>query len=208
MSSRHTLIHSSFAYQRQSRIWYHRLGHSVSDFLISQADRSNVLICSGAACEAALEGFPSVAFSGSSTAQESYTKLTTNSNSATVKAAELNAQLTATFTQTLLASSSQPILPSGVTLNVNYPITAHCPRASDFKWVLTRVTSNSSAVDVQTCGSDHLPTETSVITAGSLGGCFASVSVISASTKTDVDAATQSAVLESLSALPFSCFSL
>ena len=53
-----------------------------------------------------------------------------------------------------------------------------------------------AAPDVETCGSDRLPTDESVIEKS--GGCFASVSVMNAMTKGNVDAATQAVVLKRL----------
>ena len=60
--------------------------------------------------------------------------------------------------------------------------------------MLTRVNTAASgaAVDVETCGSDRLLTESHVI---GLGGCFASVSVMNATSKGDVDAGLQGEVL-------------
>ncbi|EPQ55705.1 sure-like protein, partial [Gloeophyllum trabeum ATCC 11539] len=91
----------------------------------------------GAACEAALEGVPSVSFSG-----------------------------------------------SGSDL-------AQCAAAADYQFVLTRILADASATDVETCGTDHLPAEGDVVG----NGCYVSVSVYNASTKADVDAATQGVVL-------------
>lgn len=110
--------------------------------------------------------------------------------------------LTVKVVNVLLASSA-PILPPGIVLNVNFPSTSGCTSAAAFKFVLTRINSNSGATDVQTCGTTHLPTESSVI---SKAGCFATVSVFNASTKGDVDAATQGIVLAKLSSI-LSCSS-
>ncbi|THH29302.1 hypothetical protein EUX98_g4893 [Antrodiella citrinella] len=156
----------------------------------------------GAACEAALEGVPSIAVSATSNSQVSFTTLTTNPTSTSTLASLLYAQLATTLTTALISPSSRPILPSGITLNVNFPSTSGCASASDFKFVLTRLVSNSSATDVQTCGSTHLPVETTVV---GNSGCFASISVINASTKKDVDAATQGFVLDRIGSL-LSCF--
>ena len=166
---------------------------------------------SGAACEAAKEGIPSTAFSAATDAQISFTTLTSSPNSPDTLSALLYAQLTANFTRTLLAPAARPILPSGVTLNVNYAATTFsssgapngdCATASDFQWVFTRLLRNSSAVDVETCGSDHLPDETTVVHSS---GCHVSVTVIDANAKKDVDATTQAAVLERISGL-LTCF--
>lgn len=157
---------------------------------------------SGAACEAALEGIPSTAFSATSNSQVSFTTLTSNPTSTATLAALLYAQLTTSFTQTLLSSTSRPILPANITLNVNFPSTSGCSSTSQFKFVLTRLVSDSSATDVETCGSTHLPMETTVVHSS---GCFASVSVIDARTKKDVDASTQAFVLNRLGSF-LSCF--
>jgi 5'-nucleotidase len=155
---------------------------------------------SGAACEAAKEGIPSIATSasGSSTSQISYTTLTSSPTSSLTKSALTYATLGTTITQKLL-SGSTPILPANITLNVNYPATSStCASASNFKWVLSRITASNSATDVQTCGTTHLPTESSVV---ATSGCFISVSVMNAVTKADVDASTQAIVLNKLSGL-------
>ncbi|PIL26041.1 hypothetical protein GSI_11795 [Ganoderma sinense ZZ0214-1] len=157
----------------------------------------------GAACEAAKEGIPSTAFSARTASQVSFTTLTTSPNSSSTLSALLYAALTANFTRTLLSPAARPILPASVTLNVNYGATTFsssgapngdCASPSDFQWVFTRLLQDSSAVDVETCGSTTLPDETTVVDAG----CFASVTVMNASTKADVGADVQAAVLERL----------
>lgn len=157
---------------------------------------------SGAACEAALEGIPSIAFSGTSTSQVSFTTLTTSPTSTATLAALVYAQLTTTLTEALVSPASRPILPPNITLNVNFPSTSGCSGASDFKFVLTRLVSDSSATDVQTCGTTHLPVETTVARSS---GCFVSISVIDASTKKDVSASTQASVLNRIGS-SLSCF--
>ena len=52
--------------------------------------------------------------------------------------------------------------------------------------------------DVETCLTDRLPTESSVVDTTTGGGCFVSVSVMNATTKADVDADTQAFVLNRL----------
>ncbi|KAI0351651.1 sure-like protein [Trametes cingulata] len=157
----------------------------------------------GAACEAAKEGIPSVAFSASSLSQVSYTTLASEPTSPDTLSSLIYARLTTTLTVELLSPPARPVLPAGITLNVNYGSTTFsssgapsgdCTTAGDFRWVFTRILPNSSATDVETCGSTHLPDETTVVRAG----CFASVSVMNATTKADVDAATQAAVLTRL----------
>jgi 5'-nucleotidase len=152
----------------------------------------------GAASAAALAGIPSVAFSGSSDSlsEVSYTTLDSNPTSTNTIASNLYAQLTVEFVDTLLSSStSGPILPPGISLNVNYPSTANCSSVSDYSFVLTRLISDPFATDVETCGSTHLPAESDVV---ALEGCFSSVSVFNATTLLDVDSATQAAVLDRL----------
>jgi len=151
----------------------------------------------GAACEAAKEGVPSVALSGATGSHVSFTTLLTPSDLTT--AAEVYGELGARLTQALLGSGISPILPSGITLNVNYPtVNASCPDANSFKFVLTRIFGAIPIItppDVNTCGRTRLPTETSVV---AMSGCFASVSVMDATLKLDVLAPTQQAVLDRL----------
>lgn len=160
----------------------------------------------GAACEGSNLGVPSVAFSasGSSISQSSYTTLTSSPTSADTVNSLLYASLTTKFVNVLLSSSASPLVPTGTILNVNYPtISSSCNTLDDFQFVFSRVATDSGATDVETCGSNHLPTETKVV--GS--GCFVSVSVLNATvtSKKDVDAATQALALNSLQALPFTC---
>ena len=155
-------------------------------------------LCSGAACEATLEGIPAVAFSGDSTLQVSYTTLESDPTSQASLAAGIYASLTVKFTQFLLGNSPSLILPPGISLNVNYPSTDNCPDVSDYHFVLSRIVWNPFATDVHTCGSHSLPTEQSVV---DTPGCYSSVSVFHASTKRDADAAIQREVLDKLSGI-------
>lgn len=155
------------------------------------AEHQLTLCCSGAACEAAKEGLASTAFSGKSTTQEAFTNLAQTPNSSTILAARTYAELTTFFTTELLASPARPIIPPNITLNVNLAPTTDCPTASDFSFVLTRLLPDASATDVEICGTDHLPDETTVINSG----CFVTISVMNAVAKTDVDAKTQAAIL-------------
>ncbi|KAI0689379.1 survival protein sure-like phosphatase/nucleotidase [Cytidiella melzeri] len=156
----------------------------------------------GAACEAAKEGIPSVAFSGLSNSQVSYTTLQTNPTSLATVAALLNSQLTVKFLSALLASSSGTIVPANTTVNVNTSNVSGCTDADDYQFIFTRNLANSSATDVTTCGTDHLPAEATVVNSS---GCHVSVSVINAVTKTDVDAATQAVVFNRVESI-LSCF--
>lgn len=144
----------------------------------------------GAATEAALEGIPAIAFSGTSGSQVGWTTATTVYQS-------VYADLSTNVTQTLLASG-KPYLPDGIWLNVNYPTVSAstCGSASQFKFVLSRInTAIFAGDDVTTCGSNRLPTESSVV---GTSGCFASISVGVASSKLDADAETQAVVLAKL----------
>ncbi|KAK2611598.1 hypothetical protein N8I77_004931 [Diaporthe amygdali] len=148
----------------------------------------------GAATEAALEGIPAIAFSGTSGSQVSYT-------TATQTYQTVYAQLSTNVTTTLI-DSGKPYLPSGIWLNVNYPTVSSstCSSASRFKFVLSRINSASSstAADVSTCGSTRLPTESSVV---GTSGCYASISVGVASNKQDATAAAQAVVLGKLQSM-------
>jgi len=155
----------------------------------------------GAACEAAQEGFPSAAFSGVNGSQVSYTTLDSEPTASSTIAAQIYAELTTHFVQTITSSGPGPLLPDNITVNVNYAAIDDCPDASAYQWVLSRLVKNPFATDVETCGSDHLPSESTVVSAG----CFVSVSVIDATTKLDVDSTVQETVMERLSGLPLSC---
>ncbi|KAL5514055.1 hypothetical protein ACEPAG_2816 [Sanghuangporus baumii] len=153
----------------------------------------------GAAIEAAKEGFPSIAFSGSGGAIVSFTTLSQPSSSTTT--ANVFASIGLKFVQALLAqqvSVSSPILPKNVSPNVNYPAaTGACINPDAFSFVLTRINTASSntPTDVDTCGTNRLPTESSTV---AQNGCFVSLSVTNATTKGDVDSATQAFVLDRL----------
>ncbi|KAI0772487.1 sure-like protein [Trametes elegans] len=158
----------------------------------------------GAACEAARSGIPAAAFSGKSGSQVSYTTLYTDPDSDASRAARIYSDLTTTFVRTLAtaaAASGAPLLPPGVIVNVNYAAIDDCPSAENYKWVLSRLVWNVFETDVDACGSNHLPSETSVVDAG----CYASVSVISAQSKLDVNSSLQAQVQERLQALPLTC---
>ncbi|PPQ65456.1 hypothetical protein CVT24_010787 [Panaeolus cyanescens] len=177
---------------------------SLPDLVISGSNIGNnlgstVLISGtvGAASEAALEGIPSIAFSGASGSQVSYTTLTTQPTASSTISANIYTSLVLKFTAALL-NTSGPILPDGISLNVNFASTSgNCNSASAFKFVFTRINSDSKAVDVETCGSTKLPTESSAIKKG----CIATVSVFNASNKGDVNAATQQVVLNKLQSI-------
>ncbi|KAH9922171.1 sure-like protein [Fomitopsis serialis] len=188
-------------------------GGSPPDFLVSGPNiGTNLNIITqfsgtiGAASTAAKLSVPAAAFSGTSGSQVSYTTLSSDPNATAILAARLYASLTTHFLQTLLSAAAdlQPtsILPNDTIVNVNYPAIDDCPDVSDYKWVFARNLWNPLATDVETCGSKHLPDEVSVV---DKDGCYASVSVLSASTKTDVGSDVQAEVLAKLQGLPFSC---
>lgn len=151
----------------------------------------------GAATEASLEGIPGIAFSGDSGSQVGWTTSTQTYQ-------RVYADLSTIVTQALLASGA-PYLPAGTWLNVNYPEVDGntCNSADEFRFVLSRINAATvfTAPDVETCGSDRLPTETAVVDAE---GCYASVSVGDASDKTTTGAENQAVVLAKLEAI-FSC---
>ncbi|PBK92507.1 sure-like protein [Armillaria gallica] len=176
---------------------------SAPDFVVSGPNVGNnlgstVLISGtvGAACEAAREGIPSIAFSAATGSQVSYTTLESNPNSAGSLAARTYAALGVQFVQALTKAEGT-ILPTNVSVNVNFPSTDHCPDASNFSFVLSRINEDESATDVEWCGTTNLPTESNVVKQG----CFASVSVFNASTKSDVDADTQAFVLDRINGI-------
>ncbi|KAI9068855.1 sure-like protein [Trametes sanguinea] len=191
--------------------------NSTPDFVVSGVDSGNAVgaaACEsgtlGAAAEAAKEGIPSAAFSGASIHPEYYN--TSDPTSANSVSASLYSNLSVALLTALFNSTTRPVLPAGTTLNVNFAHTSlgaskaktKCATSSDFKWVFTRVVPASKhAKDVETCGGTHLPDEETVVHSG----CYATVSVVNATTKEDVDAATQSTVLERLKpAGLFTCF--
>ena len=134
----------------------------------------------------------------------SYTTLTTDVNAPSSIAARIYSDLTATFVDALTASGATrpgPLLPVGVIVNVNYAAIDSCPSAASYQWVFSRLVWSVFATDVHTCGSDHLPTESSVVDAG----CYASVSVLDAQSKLDANATMQAQVMAHLETLSFSC---
>jgi len=156
----------------------------------------------GAAAEAARLGIPSAAFAGDSGSQVSYTTLESTPSATSTVSSYIYAALTTYFVKMLTITGLTPIISSGVFLSVNYPSIDDCPTQSDFKWVLSRNLDNIFATDVETCGSTTLPSESTVV---GTSGCYASVSVLDAETKLDVDSTLQAAVLTRLGDLPLSC---
>ena len=145
----------------------------------------------GAAVEAAHNhGIPAIAFSG---ADSGTLPFDTNP---VPRRSLVYGDLAALVTAKVLESGA-PYLPEDVWLNVNFPgVTDECGEVGDFKFVLSRINPGIiSDRDVETCGSDRLPTESDVVNAD---GCHVSISVGDASDKTTADATKQAAVLEKL----------
>jgi 5'-nucleotidase len=144
----------------------------------------------GAAVAAVAAGVPAIAFSGDSGPLRGYKELQPGDNSF------IYADASVRFTNAIVAAGA-PYLPSGLALNVNFPAAGpgtQCTSGDSFKFVLSRVHwVFDLPIDVQTCGSQSLPSESSVI--GTNSGCFASVSVFKASSKLDVGKEDQAAVL-------------
>lgn len=141
-----------------------------------------------------------MAFSGTTGSQVSYTTLTSDPTGTSTLAAKIYSELTADFVKAL-TSTPGPLLPDGVVVNVNYAAIDKCPSAASYKWVFSRLVWNAFATDVETCGSNHLPHESDVVDQG----CYASISVISASSKMDVNASLQGQVFGRLQSLPTTC---
>lgn len=148
----------------------------------------------GAATYAATAGVPAIAFSGESGEQTAWDVEPVPAYSG------IYAALAANFTE-LVLDSGTPYLPDGVYLNVNFPEAGDgtaCVSAKDFRFVLSRIMTAVPVVtpdDVETCGTNRLPTETSVV---GTDGCFVSVSVGNAASKSDSDAEKQKVVLDKL----------
>ncbi|KAL7624408.1 hypothetical protein AAE478_005972 [Parahypoxylon ruwenzoriense] len=139
------------------------------------------------------EGIPAIAFSGASGGSLAF-----NTNPVPARST-VYAQLATRLTNAVLDSGA-PYLPDDVFLNVNFPkVEGACTDPDNFKWVLSRVNPGLfSEPDAVTCGSDRLPTESSVIDAG---GCRISVSVGDASDKTTAPKEKQAVVLKKLNSL-------
>lgn len=127
--------------------------------------------------------------------------------SSTVSAAETYASLATTFVTALLSqpTATPAILPAGITLNVNFPTLSSTCGASDVKWVFTRVFPVILGnPDVVTCNNGgRLPQEGTVVGAG----CYATVSVVHATTKVDVSKSVQADVLSRLANVGLTCYS-
>ena len=157
---------------------------------------------SGAACEAAREGIPAVAFSGTSGSEVSYTTLQSDPTATSTLAAKIYSELTSTFVSAL-TSAPGPYLPVDTILNVNYASIDNCASADAYKFVFSRLVWNPFSTDAEVCGSDHWPSEGSVVGKG----CYASVSVLNADSKLDQNSTVQAQVHERLqsTSLPLTC---
>lgn len=159
-----------------------------------------IIIISGAACEAAKEGIPSFAFSGGSGSSVSFTTLETDPDAPSTIEAKIYTSLILKFLSIYLQSGSQnkPLVPPGTSININFSSTSSCSNdANNFKWIATRLTNSTANVDTKRCGSENLPQETTV----SRSGCFATLSVINATTKADAPADAQKDVFIRLESL-------
>ncbi|EFR02023.1 acid phosphatase [Nannizzia gypsea CBS 118893] len=147
----------------------------------------------GAATEAALEGIPAIAFSGSVGSMTAYWDYTPNYSA-------VYATLATQVTNALLRGSG-PVLPSGVFLNVNFGAVSDydCTSADDFSFILTRILPTSGNPDVNICGNGGvLPTESDIVKSD---GCYVSISVATARGKRDADSSAQEFVLNKLSSI-------
>lgn len=101
---------------------------------------------------------------------------------------------------TAVVGAGKPYLPEGAFLNVNFPEVGDdgsCGKVEDVTFVLSRILGTAGE-DVETCGKDRLPTESSVIRTE---GCYGSVSVGMAENKLDANATVQGVVLGRLQGL-------
>ncbi|OJJ42823.1 hypothetical protein ASPZODRAFT_76159 [Penicilliopsis zonata CBS 506.65] len=149
----------------------------------------------GAAVSAAASGIPAIAFSGDTGSQTAWDV------SPVPLYSQVYAELATNLTDHLVASGT-PYLPDDIWLNVNFPAVDDdtCNSADQFSFVLSRIYTAIPLIsgdDVETCGTDRLPTETEVI---DTAGCYVSVSV-GKTDKLDADATLQAVVLDKLSDL-------
>ncbi|KAL4888870.1 survival protein sure-like phosphatase/nucleotidase [Aspergillus ambiguus] len=150
----------------------------------------------GATTYAANEAkIPAIAFSGMSGDALAW-------NESTPAYSKIYADLAAKVTDRVVAAGT-PYLPADIWLNVNFPevTDTSCTSVDDFQFVLTRILGAVPLVtpdDVETCGGKRLPSETSVILRD---GCYASISVGTASDKKDANATMQAVVLDKLGEL-------
>lgn len=146
----------------------------------------------GATTYAASAGIPAIAFSGATGSQTSW-------NVSRPNYSDVYADLATNLTNHVVAAG-KPYLPEGIWLNVNFGSVSdsECTNPQDFSFVLSRIHVAVPLItphDVTTCGSTRLPSEIEVSLAS---GCWASVSVGLASSKSDANVTMQGVVLQKL----------
>ncbi|KZS96820.1 sure-like protein [Sistotremastrum niveocremeum HHB9708] len=148
----------------------------------------------GAACEAAKEDIPAIAFSGTAKTRHSYTELVAGDSSFIYSSLALSLI-------DILIATPKPFLPPNTILNVNFPnVTAQCASEGNFEFVLSRAFPTLiPGFDLNICNTNTLPTESSVV--GNSDGCFASISVLDARTKLDAGKSAQTFVYSKLGPL-------
>jgi len=166
----------------------------------------------GAACEGESEGIPSIAFSGVTNDKVSYTTLESDPNSAATLSAHVYTSLTTKLVQTIFSGAgSSRLVPKGTIINVNYPALnftagSTCSKPEDVKWVFSRLfQAGILDHDITICNNGgKLPDGAAV--AGDTSGCYASVVVLNSSTKLQAGTDAQTAVLNSLNGLGWTCW--
>ncbi|CAG8624710.1 13297_t:CDS:2, partial [Acaulospora colombiana] len=148
---------------------------------------------SGAATLAVDRGIPAIAFSGKGGSQHIYSEPDS--------VADVYAKVATKVVQTVVAAGA-PYLPAKVGLNVNIGMATEslCQNPSDFKFVLSRLNPDINPLtdDVDQCGTNHLPTESSVL---GRGNCYVSISAFSSKTKLDVSKDVQKVVRDKLASI-------
>ena len=152
----------------------------------------------GAATYAAKNALiPAIAFSGAARSQNAW-------NVTPPQSSIIYGQLATRLTEKLV-SSGTPYLPDNSWLNVNFPIgTGNCTTADEFSFIFTRIDIAIpfiTPLDAEVCGTNRLPTEAEVII---LDGCYVTVSVGNADTKSDADSDAQGQVYNKLNGF-FTC---
>ena len=137
-----------------------------------------------------------MAFSGKDASHVSYTTLTTDPFFRTILTAETYAYLTTQFINTFLYSplfsfapslSPSTLLSKLTILSINYPLLTcpNCSHLSDITFILTRALPTHHNDDVEICkNGGRLPVESDAVRDES--GCWASVSVLNAESKSDI----------------------
>jgi len=142
----------------------------------------------GAANEAVSKGIPALAFSAPGD-QRSFQTLKDGDVSYTY------ANVAVKLLDALLLSGT-PYLPSGIGLNINFNNGTACTPES-YTFHLSRIYFNLNPFghDLQHCGTNHLPTESSIMSGGS---CRVSISGFQKNTKLDIGVADQEVVRDKL----------